>query len=310
MSVKVLYERQEPKIYMMPNAAYKMRYYIDNSKDEIGWLGFVDKRENNVYVIEDVFLVKQKVHSATTEMDPNALADLAVELMKTEEGRAKYNKLRLWGHSHVNMSTGASSQDDNQMDDFATSDYFIRLIGNKRGEWNVCLYDYERNVLWSELPLYYYMDIDIKDEDLAKEIEENVSKITYSTGFDTRVSRRYPYYGQKFYYDDDYYDYEKQYGLGKEKEKKEEEKGEEDIKLSDELQPYDIKWKLTNEDIEYIIEYYSQSINSLLDVVSADVETLAMYIEEDFDIKDIDLNTVTEIYNKLIEIWNSKGGSM
>lgn len=298
MAVKVLYEKQEPKIYMMPNAAYKMRYYIDNSQDEIGWLGFVRKEDNN-YIIEDVFLMKQKVHAATTEIDAEGLANLAVELMKTEEGREKYNKLRLWGHSHVNMGTGASSQDDKQMEDFATADYFIRLIGNKKGEWNVCLYDYEHNVLWSELPLYYHMDITISDEELDKEIQDNVSKLSYGTGFDTTRARRHPYYGQRYYRS--WYDYEDDYEeVTVRKEKEEEEKEEK------KLEPYTIKWKPIEEDIKYITDYYSQDINSLLDIVSSDVTNLAEFIEEDFGISDMDLETVQRIYRKLCDIWCGK----
>lgn len=296
MSVKVLYEKQEPKIYMMPNAAYKMRYYIDNSKDEIGWLGFVRKEDNN-YIIEDVFLMKQKVHAATTEIDAEGLANLAVELMKTEEGREKYNKLRLWGHSHVNMSTGASSQDDRQMEDFATADYFIRLIGNKKGEWNVCLYDYENNVLWSELPLYYHMDITVSNEDLDKEIKDNVSKLTYNTGFDTTVSRGYPHYGRGYYNSLYYNEEEVEEELFKGKEEKDKEK---------KLEPYTIKWKPIEDDIKYITEYYAKDKESLLSIVSGDVTMLAEFIEEDFGISDMELETVQRIYRELCDIWCGK----
>ena len=187
---KLLYMNQEPIVYVMPSAMYKMRYYIDNSENEIGWLGYVTK-DGSDYIIEDVFLLKQEVHAATTEILPDALGELAVELLKTEEGKEKYNKLRMWGHSHVNMSTTPSGQDNSQMEEFDTTDFFIRLIGNKRGEWNVSIYDYTNNVIWYNLDLRYYFEININDDELKKLRQSLLSCTVESKSKETELKKIY-----------------------------------------------------------------------------------------------------------------------
>ena len=279
---KILYEKNTPKIYVAPDAMFKMRYYIDNTDMEIGWLGYVSKLDDTSYLIEDVFLLKQKVHSATTEIDPEALATLATELIRQgDEGIAKYNKIRMWGHSHVNMSTGASGQDDSQMNDFATNDFYIRLIGNKRGEWNVCLYDYTNNVLWSGLSLQLYYTSSVNPEDLAKEIEDNVSKITFNTPSVT------PWVGgrrRNFYFDDDdYYDsyfpssYKKQLQAERLADEKEKEEEEEEI-------PYEIVGRPQKQDYRHMKKYYSSDENTCLYMWTAGEEEVEDVIYEDYGV--------------------------
>lgn len=299
---KLLYELETPRIFTTMTALYKMRYYIDNTDKEIGWLGYVSKLSENQYLIEDVFLLKQEVHSTTTEIDAEALAKLATDLIKQgEDGMQLYNKIRMWGHSHVNMSTGASGQDDNQMNEFATSDFYIRLIGNKRGEWNVCLYDYINNILWSDLILELYYDVDVKPEDLDKEIKDNVSEKTFTitptkySEYDRHWRDAYDkYYG----YSDDY-----EYPLNTERqatglrtEKEEEEKEE---------TPYEIEDYPTKEDFRHMKRYYSSSEDMCLFMATAGVLDVANTIFEDYGVR-LTTEQTTEFMEDMIEIWSSK----
>ena len=301
---EVLYERNIPRILATPLALYKMRYYIDKTDKEIGWLGYVKRDGENIYRIEDVFLLKQEVHSTTTEIEPDALANLATELIKQgEDGIAKYNKLRLWGHSHVNMSTSASSQDDDQMDEFATSDFYIRLIGNKKGEWNVCLYDYENNLLWSGLSLELDYPIDITDEELNKEIEDNVKEKTYTnySKLDDVYKRPSPLSYYDRYYDkyiDDDYGYGYGYGYGYSKQNKEKKEKEEE--------PYEIKGKITKEDLRNIKRYYSSDENTLLFMFSCTPEEFKQELYEDYGITAIETEVVIDLQEELQDIWVKK----
>ena len=198
-----------PKVYIDNNAYNKMEEYIHQSSDEIGWLGCAEKI-NGAYHITDVFLFKQEVHSTTTEITTEGLNEFAMEIMSTEDGMDIWNNMRVWGHSHVNMSTTPSGQDENQMDLFLenTNDFFIRIIANKKGEYRIDIYDYEIGICYTEVPYDIYYDGDLGAQidlitsqikilrnkleklteipqtlkkEIENEIKEKVSKKTYPT---------------------------------------------------------------------------------------------------------------------------------
>lgn len=304
----VLYEQETPRIFATPVALYKMRYYIDNTDKEIGWLGYVTKLADTQYLIEDVFLLKQKVHAATTEIDAEALAKLATDLIKQgEDGMAKYNKIRMWGHSHVNMSTGASGQDDNQMNEFATSDFYIRLIGNKRGEWNVCLYDYVDNLLWSGLELELYYDVEVTPEELDKEIKDNVSEFTYTNTTTTPLTGRG--YKRNWWEDyDNYYDDYDGYGYGyssnserqadRLREEKETEEEEEET-------PYEIEDFPTKEDFRNMKRYYSSDEDMCLFMATAGANEVSNAIFEDYGVR-LTKEQVEDFIEEMLMIWQNK----
>lgn len=296
---KVLYENDVPEIKVMPEAMYKMRYFIDKTDKEIGWLGYVNKVSDTLYIIEDVVLLKQQVHSATTEIDPGAIAELVTELNQTEEGKIKYNKLKMWGHSHVNMSTSASGQDDSQMDDFANDTFFIRLIGNKRGEWNVCLYDYEHNVLWSELSLGYYYEVNIDDAALDAEIKEKVSEITYKSNkvpsyWDRYTNDNYYKWGKDAYTPSSYKDY---WGM-------QEEKAQEKEKIDT---PYPINGEPTKEDIRNIKRFIASDEGECYYAATGTLTELSNTIYDYYGCE-LDMKTLSELRNDLVIIWSSKYG--
>ena len=313
MSVEcsVLYEQETPRIFATPVALYKMRYYIDNTDKEIGWLGYVTKLSDTQYLIEDVFLLKQKVHSATTEIDAEALAKLATDLIKQgEKGMALYNKIRMWGHSHVNMSTGASGQDDNQMNEFATSDFYIRLIGNKRGEWNVCLYDYVDNLLWSGLELELYYDVEVTPEELDKEIKDNVSEFTYTNTTTTPLAGRG--YKRDWWRDyeryDDYDDFGYGYGYGyssKSERQADRLREEKETEEEEEETPYEIEDFPTKEDFRNMKRYYSSDEDMCLFMATAGEDDVSNSIFEDYGVR-LTKEQVKDFIDEMLMIWTNK----
>ena len=274
MDCKFISDPVEPRIWVTPEAMQKMRYFIDNIDVEIGWLGYVSRNDLD-FIIEDVFLVKQRVHAATTELDPVALTELATELISQgEEGAAKYNSIRVWGHSHVNMSPTPSGQDNEQMNDFANDDYFIRLIGNKKGEWNISLWDYANNILWTGLEMNYWFDTAVNENDLKTQMDTLVSRIATQTTPKTSYFNK-DYFSNRYGFDyDDYdvYDYP-YYGSSKKnlserlKEEEIESLGVREIKGQDKI--------LTDRDIREIIDYYDleQDIQVLEVLARGDMKT-------------------------------------
>lgn len=159
------------ELYILPEARSKMELYCDLSDGEIGWLAFVEKFEGVGFLITDCVLLEQEVHSTTTEISPEGLLkfwnDTPID---------KQCKIKMWGHSHVNMSTTPSGQDNDQMEYFKDGNpWFIRLITNKKREYHIDIYDYANGIK-------VHMDqADLKDynphaNDLKKAIEEEIKE--------------------------------------------------------------------------------------------------------------------------------------
>lgn len=166
------------EVYILPTARAKMELYCDLSEGEIGWLAFVEKFEDQGFLITDCVLLKQEVHATTTEIDPAAL----LELWGATPIEAQ-SKIKLWGHSHVNMGVTASGQDDTQMEYFKDGNpWFIRLITNKKREYNIDIYDYAAGIKvhldQAELKDYNPQAKELR-ESIAAEIKEKVSKKEY-----------------------------------------------------------------------------------------------------------------------------------
>ena len=106
-----------PRIDVSYMAQMKMDMYVEIAQKEVGWYGLVERTGESTFYIHDVYMIEQEVNAATTEIDPMGLAKLKTTLWKSgiinAENQSKIG-LYLWGHSHVNMGTGPSGQDNSQ----------------------------------------------------------------------------------------------------------------------------------------------------------------------------------------------------
>lgn len=232
MKIKAIASKA-PQIFITETASEKLKTYTDICSDEIGALCTAIK-ENNNYIIKDAYLFKQEVHSTTTEITPEGLSDFAQELLTTPEGIEIWNDVKCWYHSHVNMGTSPSGQDESQMKTFEDCghDFFIRMIGNKKGDMNITLYDYTTGIAWEEMPYTLLYDpakaeqinklkfqinvlktqmediigqININKEAIEVEIKEKVKKKTYAHA---NTYTKYGNYGNIYNYSSmDDYDY-------------------------------------------------------------------------------------------------------
>ena len=115
---------------------------MDQVDKEVGWIGTVE-RVGRDYLIKEVFLLDQEAASTTCEITPDGLAEWAGQVLSERtDGMDVVNSVRFWGHSHVNMGTSPSHQDESQMKVFAEAcdDFFIRGILNKAGRMEFTLY--------------------------------------------------------------------------------------------------------------------------------------------------------------------------
>lgn len=131
--------------------AYKqMNSIIKNSSEEVGWLLVVD-RVDNEFNIEECIILEQEVNGVTCELSQQALNDLAMELLTTGQDEL-YSRIGGWCHSHVNMPILPSAQDNEQMKYFSeNNNWFIRGIGNKKGELKFDLFDYETGMIYEDV---------------------------------------------------------------------------------------------------------------------------------------------------------------
>ena len=296
MNVKIM-KNFAPKIFINIDAINKMKEYIRQSSLEIGWLGTARRFSNQIF-IDDVFLFKQEVHSTTTEITTEGLNDFAMELLSQEDGVEIWNNMKVWGHSHVNMSTSPSSQDDKQIEVFSQNadDFFIRIIANKKDDFRIDLYDYTTGVIYEQLPyeVDYGEDKDII-ESLYKKIEEITEAINLrikpnetmveeiKTEIKEKVTeKKFTYSGNaaikttNSWYDDyDYTGYGYYNGWSKKKEKSE--KSKEENKITEYFD------SLNEEDI-FNLMYYMEAGLDIRDVIDfeltyAELEDLETLIE-------------------------------
>lgn len=178
-SIEIL-EKCIPQIVILPDAYVKMQLYTEECENEIGWLGTAYKKrdkEKTIYYIEDTFLFEQEVHITTTEITPESLCEFGEALFKKEDGMKIWNNIKVWGHSHVNMSVSPSGQDNSQMETFIESghNWFIRIITNKKNDMRIDLYDYELGAIFNNLP--WTVAMSKEEEKIEEQINELYQKL-------------------------------------------------------------------------------------------------------------------------------------
>ena len=139
-----------PDVYITAEALAKMKQYVDQCDKEIGWLAYVEKNDG-AYYITDTILLDQKVTGVTTELEEEAMNDFANELIMANR-IDDLQKIRCWGHSHVNMDVNPSGTDEDTFKEYySTCDFFIRIIANKKGDLRLDIAETRKNVIFNNV---------------------------------------------------------------------------------------------------------------------------------------------------------------
>lgn len=170
--------RTTPVVWYSQIAWMKIQYLVQSANKEVGWFGLVETYEEG-YLIEDVYVPKQTVTGAETDITPE---DLTAFFLDLDAEGIDTSRLFYWGHSHVNMGVGPSGQDEEQIDEYLENNpIFIRGIYNKLGQAKVDIFDTNAGVVYQCVP----NSLDIAD-DVVTEIdlllEQNVSERTFLPG--------------------------------------------------------------------------------------------------------------------------------
>lgn len=179
------YRAELPKFFITPEALGTMAVYVEETDTEVGWLGRVKRldSEEEAYLCDKVYLLRQKVHGATTEITPEGLFEFASELEKSNSIE-DLEHILLWGHSHVKMSTSASGQDDDQIKLFEenNSPVFFRVIANKLGSFDVTFYDFKKDLEVQHLPWEIYSPYVIDTAAIKQELKDKVAEKPINVG--------------------------------------------------------------------------------------------------------------------------------
>lgn len=159
---------------------------------EFMYIGEVLKNENN-YIIKHFNIIPQcKNSGAYCETDDDKYA---IWLQQTYDIKDR-DKIRLHGHSHVNMATSPSGTDDSNVLNMMSfvDDYFIQLISNNKLVTTINLYDKQSMLIYKNLELLILLEngvlIDNKGKIIAG-LKESVNdykpkytdkKIIFDTG--------------------------------------------------------------------------------------------------------------------------------
>lgn len=161
-----------PTIIFAISALKKMKALIDLHSTEVAWLGTLVKRDENTYYIGDIYYPKHSEMTGTTcTISEKGITRLGGQLMR-EGHRDKVTQLMFWGHSHVNMPTGPSGQDEEESFDIlkAFKKTLVRAICNKSGEISVSVFDWDRKLRFDHIK--WQFEDDTNSEFLNKKIEK------------------------------------------------------------------------------------------------------------------------------------------
>jgi hypothetical protein len=231
------------KLYIPDDIYQKIMFWVDKSNHEVSWWGLLEyEKENNFFIVRDVFLLKQKVGAASTEIDANAMNKLMFQVKDSPY------KLRWWGHSHVKMNVFWSGTDIDTIKQFSQEGWLLSTVFNQKREMRTS-YMIQNPITFfvDNIPTEVYSPAVAIPKEWEDEFEEKVVKQTMPT-FTTSKNKK----------SDDFADYEQLYEFYVNKQRSEEEKKtkpeEEDENIKDVNDEY---FKMFNEKGELKEEYLS-----------------------------------------------------
>ena len=187
-NTKIEFIKQPPKpplVNITQEAFDKMMMLVSSCSFEIGWFAVVDHIENELVVSDVIIIPKQEVSGVTVNISAEDVGDMFSEMMKLygkDTATQMLNKIRLYGHSHVNMGVSPSGTDTNQMLEYAKdfdpgdNPYFIMIILNKRKEVHISLLDMALGIKHIDAPYVIGEENNELRDWAVKEITEKVTE--------------------------------------------------------------------------------------------------------------------------------------
>ena len=176
-----------PTVLISAEAEQKIRHWVDCARGEVSGLGTVIHHEDG-FLIEEVYLLKQRCTGSHTELDDEAVAALLVEL---DTKGVDTGTVRFWWHSHGDLSAFWSGTDDSCIEGLANDNYMVSLVANKRRQDRVRIDQYTPiRLTLDEVPLRLHQaDLGLFEE-CEKEFADKVEEIAVFTRRGRRGNRQ------------------------------------------------------------------------------------------------------------------------
>ena len=177
------------KILLPVEVYLKLKYYTLLSKGEISGLGRISLKGKDNIIVDDVYIFKQENSAGSTDLDKKSVALFLEQEYKSGNN---INNIKLWWHSHADMTIFWSGTDISTIESLGeTSDFIVSIITNKQLEikGQIDVFKPFRNTL-EDIPV----EIGIEDKNLklqiAKEIKEKVNEYQWSWHNKSKSKRR------------------------------------------------------------------------------------------------------------------------
>lgn len=186
------YLGKTPEVEITPRAYQKMMAYVSAAEKSIGWIMEINVYDDNEYLIEDVFLIPQKVNYSDATLDSKFYSEL-------DTSKLCYSGV---GYSTVNSTTVPTSTDITRFNALMKDKpWYIGAQMNKKGEFNLFFYDRVANIIFDNLDWAYSLDVYLTKDDAKKEIEKYVTASygsSYTYGGQSTWKDTGSYYGTKY----------------------------------------------------------------------------------------------------------------
>ncbi len=120
-----------PTVYISVEAKQKLDLYIKCATGEISGFGTVLQTPHALF-INDVFILKQECSYTETEISEEDASDMLLEMVLDEQD---VNQVKLYWHSHVNMTTFWSGTDEKTIKVLSKGTWLLSIVGNKQGTY-------------------------------------------------------------------------------------------------------------------------------------------------------------------------------
>ncbi len=187
---------KEPTVSYTPKVFQMMKHIIAECDKEVGWMALVETINESKFLITEIFVPKQTVHSAETDIDIDAIDILMNRLIDEDKDPSK---LMAWYHSHANMPVTPSPQDEDEVAEFLKAyPIFIRGIMNKHGAAKVDVYYRDHGIAYTNVPTQ------VQFTPMTTETKTTLNKTLKENVIDQIDEYPYPVLGQGFHpYEDE-----------------------------------------------------------------------------------------------------------
>jgi len=136
-------------VWLTPEAYRKTLALVTGFSSEVAWHGTVTRSANNEFIVEDILVYPQEVTGSTVSTDQAAYTRWLYE-----QDEETFNRIRMQGHSHVNMGVNPSGVDNQHraqiLAQLESDMFYVFMVWNKSLHVHTLIYDMARNVLYED----------------------------------------------------------------------------------------------------------------------------------------------------------------